>query len=74
MEYALDYCYVQNTYFIGFYEYKPENYFDIAQHVIEIPKNVTERDQKQIGEYTKLRSSSLYYWSLFLVGYWNSRD
>ncbi|KAI6183066.1 Innexin family-containing protein [Aphelenchoides bicaudatus] len=51
MEYALDYCYVQNTYFIGFYEYKPDNYFDFAQHVIEIPKNVTERDEKQIGYY-----------------------
>ncbi|KAI6207728.1 Innexin [Aphelenchoides besseyi] len=51
MEYALDYCYVQNTYFIGFYEYKPDNYFDIAPHIIEIPKNVTERDEKQIGYY-----------------------
>jgi hypothetical protein len=53
MEYALDYCYVQNTYFVGFYEYKPDNYFDFAQHVVEIPKNVTERDEKQIGWFFK---------------------
>jgi hypothetical protein len=38
------------NHFIGFYEYKPENYFDIAQHVIEIPKNLTARDEKQIGK------------------------
>lgn len=51
MEYALDYCYVQNTYFVGFTEIKPDNYFDIAKHIIPIPKNVTERDEKQIGYY-----------------------
>ncbi|KAI6241288.1 Innexin [Aphelenchoides fujianensis] len=51
MEYSLDYCYVQNTYFVGFHEYKPENYFDINQHVIEIPKNETARTEKQIGYY-----------------------
>lgn len=53
MEYALDYCYVQNTYFVGFHEYKPaDNYFDIAKHVIEIPQNITARDEKQIGRLT----------------------
>ncbi|TKR93645.1 hypothetical protein L596_008059 [Steinernema carpocapsae] len=51
IEYALDYCYVQNTYFLGFTEVKPNNYWDIAEHIIPIPKNVTERDEKQIGYY-----------------------
>jgi len=51
MEYALDYCYVQNTYFIAFTEVKPNNFFDIAEHIIPIPKNITERDEKQIGYY-----------------------
>jgi hypothetical protein len=30
---------------------KPDNYFDIAEHIIPIPKNWTERDEKQIGYY-----------------------
>uniref|UniRef100_A0A914HH86 Innexin n=1 Tax=Globodera rostochiensis TaxID=31243 RepID=A0A914HH86_GLORO len=52
MEYALDYCYIQNTYFLAFTDMiKPDNYFDIADHIIPIPKNWTERDQKQIGYY-----------------------
>uniref|UniRef100_A0A7E4UNG9 Innexin n=1 Tax=Panagrellus redivivus TaxID=6233 RepID=A0A7E4UNG9_PANRE len=51
MEYALDYCYVQNTYFVAFTEVKPDNFFDIASHIIPIPQNVTERDEKQIGYY-----------------------
>ncbi|KAH7722327.1 INX-12 protein [Aphelenchoides avenae] len=50
-EYALDYCYVQNTYFLGFTEVKPDNYFDIAKHVIPIPKEYAERDEKQLGYY-----------------------
>jgi hypothetical protein len=50
MEYALDYCYVQNTYFLAFTDIvKPDNYFDIASHIIPIPKNHTEREEKQIG-------------------------
>ncbi|VDD92725.1 unnamed protein product [Enterobius vermicularis] len=32
IEYALDYCFVQNTYFIPFTEVKPSNYFDIHIH------------------------------------------
>lgn len=51
IEYALDYCFVQNTYFISFTEVKPDNYFDIAKHIIPIPKNITARDEKQIGYY-----------------------
>ena len=51
MEYALDYCFVQNTYFVQFADMKPDNYFDIAEHVIPIPSNWTEREQKQIGYY-----------------------
>lgn len=51
MEYALDYCYVQNTYFLGFTEVKPDNYFDIAKHIIPIPKNHTEREEQQIGQF-----------------------
>ena len=50
MEYALDYCYVQNTYFIAFTEVKANNFFDIAEHIMPIPKNITERDEKQIGK------------------------
>lgn len=50
MEYALDYCFVQNTYFVAFTEVKPDSFFDIAEHIIPIPKNYTERDEKQLGE------------------------
>lgn len=49
MEYALDYCYVQNTYFIPFVDVIPENYWDIAEHVIPIPKNITQREERLIG-------------------------
>ncbi|KAL7073576.1 hypothetical protein ACQ4LE_007082 [Meloidogyne hapla] len=51
MEYALDYCFVQNTYFVQFADMKPDNYFDIAEHIIPIPSNWTEREHKQIGYY-----------------------
>uniref|UniRef100_A0A0K0EED6 Innexin n=1 Tax=Strongyloides stercoralis TaxID=6248 RepID=A0A0K0EED6_STRER len=51
MEYALDYCYVQNTYFIGFTDIKPDNHWDFAEHIIPIPKNITEREEKQLGYY-----------------------
>ncbi|KAE9554401.1 hypothetical protein FO519_002393 [Halicephalobus sp. NKZ332] len=51
MEYALDYCFVQNTYFIAFTEVKPDNFFDIAEHIIPIPKNISQRDEKQLGYY-----------------------
>lgn len=52
MEYALDYCYVQNTYFLAFTDaVKPDNYFDFASHIIPIPKNHTERESRQIGYY-----------------------
>uniref|UniRef100_A0A914WNX4 Innexin n=1 Tax=Plectus sambesii TaxID=2011161 RepID=A0A914WNX4_9BILA len=50
-EYALDYCYVQNTYFLPFTEIESENYFDIAKHMVPIPKNITHRDEKLIGYY-----------------------
>lgn len=50
MEYALDYCYVQNTYFLSFTDIKPDNYFDIAEHIVPIPQNWTEREEKQIGQ------------------------
>lgn len=48
-EYALDYCYVQNTYFLPFTEIKVENPFDFAKHIYPIPKNITHRDEKLIG-------------------------
>lgn len=51
MEYALDYCFVQNTYFVPFTDTVPENYWDIAEHVIPIPKNLTEREDRLIGYY-----------------------
>uniref|UniRef100_A0A0N5AAY5 Innexin n=1 Tax=Syphacia muris TaxID=451379 RepID=A0A0N5AAY5_9BILA len=51
IEYALDYCFVQNTYFVPFTDVKPSNYFDIAEHIIPIPKNVTAREEKLIGYY-----------------------
>lgn len=49
MEYALDYCYIQNTYFVPFTDIVPDNYWDIAEHVIPIPKNITEREDRLIG-------------------------
>lgn len=49
IEYALDYCYIQNTYFIPFTDVVPDNYWDIAEHVIPIPKNVTQREDRLIG-------------------------
>ncbi|KAJ1362744.1 hypothetical protein KIN20_022409 [Parelaphostrongylus tenuis] len=51
MEYALDYCYVQNTYFIPMTDVKVHNAFDFGSHIVEIPSNYTERDEKQIGYY-----------------------
>nr|AVV64021.1 innexin [Anisakis simplex] len=51
IEYALDYCYVQNTYFLPFTQIKPNDYWDIAQHIIPIPTNITERDDRLIGYY-----------------------
>uniref|UniRef100_A0A183C705 Innexin n=1 Tax=Globodera pallida TaxID=36090 RepID=A0A183C705_GLOPA len=57
----LNYCYtttflvivlLANPYNAGFpLIIAPDNYFDIADHIIPIPKNWTERDQKQIGYY-----------------------
>lgn len=49
MEYALDYCYVQNTYFVPFTEEKAHNAFDFGAHVVPIPKNITHREEKLIG-------------------------
>ncbi|VDM62025.1 unnamed protein product [Angiostrongylus costaricensis] len=51
MEYALDYCYVQNTYFIPMTDVKVHNAFDFGSHIVEIPSNYTDRDTKQIGYY-----------------------
>lgn len=64
IEYALDYCYVQNTYFLGFTELKPDNWFDIAEHIIPIPKNHTERDEKQLG---KRKSQAINYKSFIFL-------
>ncbi|VDK31820.1 unnamed protein product [Gongylonema pulchrum] len=51
IEYALDYCFVQNTYFLPFTDTVPDNYWDIAEHVIPIPKNITERENRLIGNF-----------------------
>uniref|UniRef100_A0A915Q2I4 Innexin n=1 Tax=Setaria digitata TaxID=48799 RepID=A0A915Q2I4_9BILA len=51
IEYALDYCFIQNTYFIPFTDVVPNNYWDIAEHVIPIPKNITQREDRLIGYY-----------------------
>ncbi|CAG9535115.1 unnamed protein product [Cercopithifilaria johnstoni] len=51
IEYALDYCFIQNTYFIPFTDVIPDNYWDIAEHVIPIPKNITQREERLIGYY-----------------------
>ncbi|KAE9419475.1 hypothetical protein Angca_006650 [Angiostrongylus cantonensis] len=51
MEYALDYCYVQNTYFIPMTDVKVHNAFDFGSHIVEIPSNYTDRETKQIGYY-----------------------
>ncbi|VDN92464.1 unnamed protein product, partial [Brugia pahangi] len=51
IEYALDYCFIQNTYFIPFTDVVPDNYWDIAEHVIPVPKNITQRQDRLIGYY-----------------------
>ncbi|CAJ0944602.1 unnamed protein product, partial [Mesorhabditis belari] len=51
MEYALDYCYVQNTYFLPFTDIKPSNDWDFANHIVPYPKNLTDREDKQLGYY-----------------------
>ncbi|EPB77820.1 putative innexin-3 [Ancylostoma ceylanicum] len=51
MEYALDYCYVQNTYFVPMTDVKVHNAFDFGSHMVELPRNYSERDEKQIGYY-----------------------
>ncbi|PAV72131.1 hypothetical protein WR25_06786 [Diploscapter pachys] len=51
MEYALDYCYVQNTYFVPFADVPIHDAFDFTAHVVEIPKNISERESKEIGYY-----------------------
>lgn len=63
MEYALDYCYVQNTYFVPFFEKKVENAFDFGAHMVELPSSPEERQEKQIGQ---LMSLSFFYLSLSL--------
>jgi hypothetical protein len=42
---------VQNTYFVAFTDVKTDNYFDIANHIVPIPQNHTDRDDRQIGYY-----------------------
>lgn len=49
MEYALDYCYVQNTYFLPFTEEKAHNSFDFGAHVVPIHKKVIHREEKLMG-------------------------
>ena len=51
----LIFSFVQNTYFVAFTEVKPDNYFDIANHIIPLPQNHTEREEKQIGYYQWVR-------------------
>lgn len=53
MEYALDYCYVQNTYFVPMTDVKVHNAFDFGSHMVELPRNYSERDEKQIGKYKR---------------------
>uniref|UniRef100_A0AC35UDP8 Innexin n=1 Tax=Rhabditophanes sp. KR3021 TaxID=114890 RepID=A0AC35UDP8_9BILA len=50
-EYALDLCFVQNTYWLKMVDVPQDNQFDFASHIVPIPQNVTERDEKQLGYY-----------------------
>lgn len=47
----MDYCYVQNTYFVPFHDAPVHNAFEIDDHSVDIPKNHTDREQAQIGYY-----------------------
>ncbi|CAD6194792.1 unnamed protein product [Caenorhabditis auriculariae] len=51
MEYALDYCYVQNTYFVPFVDETVHNAFDFGEHMVDVPRNYTDRQTTQIGYY-----------------------
>ncbi|KFD66785.1 hypothetical protein M514_02287 [Trichuris suis] len=52
IQYSLDYCYVQNTYFLPFYNKTLiKNYWDLISSPIDIPMQTEERDARLIGYY-----------------------
>ena len=51
IEYAHDYCYVQNTYFIPFSDAPTTNYWDLTGKQVQVPDNTTHREEKLIGYY-----------------------
>uniref|UniRef100_A0A5S6QDG0 Innexin n=1 Tax=Trichuris muris TaxID=70415 RepID=A0A5S6QDG0_TRIMR len=52
IQYSLDYCYVQNTYFLPFYNKTPiKNYWDLISSPIDIPMQIEEREAHLIGYY-----------------------
>uniref|UniRef100_A0A915III5 Innexin n=1 Tax=Romanomermis culicivorax TaxID=13658 RepID=A0A915III5_ROMCU len=50
-EYALDYCYVQNTYFVKFHDGKVQNHWELDNQRVELPKDYEDRRQLTIGYY-----------------------
>lgn len=60
-EYALDYCYVQNTYFLPFTSGGPvRNYWELGVNtditIVDIPNNTLHREEKMIGRRRGLTS------------------
>ncbi|VDO97917.1 unnamed protein product [Soboliphyme baturini] len=52
IQYSLDYCYVQNSYFLPFVKSPPaKNYWNLVNEPIDIPVSVEERDRRLIGYY-----------------------
>ncbi|KRY34731.1 Innexin unc-9 [Trichinella spiralis] len=52
IQYSLDYCYVQNTYFLPFTKSVPlKNYWDLIRSPIDIPESVEKREERLIGYY-----------------------
>ncbi|KRZ12118.1 Innexin unc-9 [Trichinella zimbabwensis] len=52
IQYSLDYCYVQNTYFLPFTKSMPlKNYWDLIRNPIDIPESVEKREERLIGYY-----------------------
>jgi hypothetical protein len=73
VDYALDYCFVQNTYYLPLTTQPAHNYFDLAKHLINVPQNTTYRDEKQIGKLETLKQlfvclfAGYYQWVHFVL-------